>query len=213
MSVKLTDTQLIVLSAAAQREDRCLQKFAERLLAAGLVKEIRTKQGAPAWRRDAATAQSYSLKLTAAGLKAIAVEADGAEEAAAEPLPSAPRDGSKSARVVGLLRRDHGATLAELVAATAWLPHTARAALTGLRKRGYAVILERSNKDAESIYRIAIGARLEGDGQHMASENDSPRSIAPPAAAPSTAPADHSAKAERLAKPKGAARSATRKAA
>ena len=85
MSIKLTDTQLIVLSAAAQREDRCLvspknlkggaaQKFAERLLAAGLVKEIKTKQGAPAWRRDAATAQSYSLKLTAAGLKAIAVK-------------------------------------------------------------------------------------------------------------------------------------------
>ena len=45
MSIKLTDAQLIVLSAAAQREDRCLvapknlkggaaRKFAEKLLAA-----------------------------------------------------------------------------------------------------------------------------------------------------------------------------------
>ena len=171
-------------------------------------------------------------------MKAIAVEEDGAEEAAAEqaspavaetadvpttpaaaspsatePSPAAPRDGSKSAMVVGLLRRDHGATLAELVAATGWLPHTTRAALTGLRKRGYVVTRERSNSDRESTYRIAIGAGLEGDGQHMTSENDSPRSIAPPATAPSAAPVDQSIKAERLAKPKGAARSATRKAA
>ena len=41
------------------------------------------------------------------------------------------------ARVVGLLQRDRGATLAEIIAATDWLPHTTRAALTGLRKRGY----------------------------------------------------------------------------
>jgi hypothetical protein len=38
-------------------------------------------------------------------------------------------------RVVGLLQRDHGATLTVLIAATDWLPHTTRAALTGLRKR------------------------------------------------------------------------------
>ncbi len=56
MSIKLTDTQLIVLSAAAQREGQCLvapnnlkggvaQKFAEKFLAAGLVKAIEAKQG------------------------------------------------------------------------------------------------------------------------------------------------------------------------
>jgi hypothetical protein len=40
-------------------------------------------------------------------------------------------------------RRPHGAaegaTLDELIKATDWLPHTTRAALTGLRKRGYAI--------------------------------------------------------------------------
>ena len=35
-------------------------------------------------------------------------------------------------------------TLAELIAATGWLPHTTRAALTGLRKRGYAVGIDRA---------------------------------------------------------------------
>jgi DNA-binding IclR family transcriptional regulator len=43
------------------------------------------------------------------------------------------------ARVIALLQRDQGATLADLIAATDWLPHTSRAALTGLRKRGYVV--------------------------------------------------------------------------
>ncbi len=48
-------------------------------------------------------------------------------------------------KVIELLRRDHGATIDELIGATNWLPHTTRAALTGLRKRGYAVTRERSD--------------------------------------------------------------------
>ena len=48
--------------------------------------------------------------------------------------PTSPRGGTKIAQVIELLRRRDGATLAELVA-TGWLPHTTRAALTGLRKR------------------------------------------------------------------------------
>jgi Protein of unknown function (DUF3489) len=40
---------------------------------------------------------------------------------------------------VSLLSRQQGATLADLTAATGWLPHTARAALTGLRQKGHAL--------------------------------------------------------------------------
>ena len=76
---------------------------------------------------------------------------------AMEPGPirqSAPRGGSKLARVIALLERDHGATLAELIAATGWLAHTTRAALTGLRKRGYAVAIDRSDDKRGSFYHI-----------------------------------------------------------
>jgi hypothetical protein len=38
--------------------------------------------------------------------------------------PSAPRGGSKLARVIALLERDPGATIEELIAATGWLAHT-----------------------------------------------------------------------------------------
>ena len=185
---KLTDTQLVLLSAASQREDRCLiapknlkggaaQKVAAKLLAAGLVREIKAKPGMAVWRRDEEAGQAYSLKLTAAGLKAIAVDENDSQptastgaspnanedsskakevattSASAARTSPAPRQGTKIARVIALLQRDQGAKLDELIAATGWLPHTARAALTGLRHRGYDVRLERGEKGRASVYR------------------------------------------------------------
>jgi hypothetical protein len=65
-----------------------------------------------------------------------------------------PRRGTKIAEVIELLQGNDGVTLADLVANTGWLPHTARAALTGLRKRGYAVRIDRADKARGSVYRI-----------------------------------------------------------
>ena len=48
-----------------------------------------------------------------------------------------PRAGSKQAMVLELLARPDGATLDMVMTGTGWLPHTARAVLSGLRKRGY----------------------------------------------------------------------------
>jgi Protein of unknown function (DUF3489) len=49
-----------------------------------------------------------------------------------------------------------------LTQATGWLPHTTRAALTGLRKRGYAVIRERIGA-GDSVYRISDAPAYRGD--------------------------------------------------
>jgi hypothetical protein len=59
---------------------------------------------------------------------------------------------SKIGMVADLLRRKNGATLAELVAATGWLPHTTRAALTGLRKKGHGI--ERGSRAGVTTYSI-----------------------------------------------------------
>ena len=164
MSVKLTDAQLVMMSGAAQRNDRCLSapatikgaalvKVSAKLAELGLVREIAAKPGAPTWRRDDA-GQGYALKLTAAGLKAIAVDEGSQDtiEPSEAPLPqaknvaspdqashpvrvAAPRDGSKLALVIERLQGDEGATIIDLTHATGWLPHTTRAALTGLRTR------------------------------------------------------------------------------
>ena len=64
-----------------------------------------------------------------------------------------PRPGSKQALIVSLLARQQGASLTEMMEATGWLPHTSRAALTGLRQRGCTI--ERSaSANGSSTYRI-----------------------------------------------------------
>jgi hypothetical protein len=46
---------------------------------------------------------------------------------------------SKQECLAELLVQDEGANLDQMIAATGWLPHTTRAAMTGLRKKGYAI--------------------------------------------------------------------------
>ena len=59
---------------------------------------------------------------------------------------------TKRARLIDLLERNEGANLDDMVVATGWLPHTTRAALTGLRKSGK--IIESDKVDGVRRYRI-----------------------------------------------------------
>ena len=101
---KLTDTQFAILSEASQRKDRCLippktlkaaaaQKVAAKLLKAGLVREIKAKAGMEVWRRDEETGQAYSLKLTDAGLKAIAADERGSQSIPSTAVAQNTNDG------------------------------------------------------------------------------------------------------------------------
>jgi hypothetical protein len=91
MSIKLTNTQIVMLSAAAKRDDRCLvaprnlkggaaRKVAAKLIDGGLEKEIKAKPGAPVWRQDEQSGQSFALKLTAAGARAIVIDDSSASD-------------------------------------------------------------------------------------------------------------------------------------
>ena len=62
-----------------------------------------------------------------------------------------------------MLVLEAGATIGELTGATGWLEHTTRAALTGLRHRGYELSLTRKERDGGSVYRIV--AHGEGAAQ------------------------------------------------
>lgn len=53
--------------------------------------------------------------------------------------PKAPRVHSKTDRLLSLLRSGTGASLEDMTAATGWQAHTVRAAMTGLRKRGFSI--------------------------------------------------------------------------
>src|SRR5213079_2957208 len=82
--MKLSDTQLLILSSASQRTDHAAllpanlkgsaaKKVVDRLLNEKLLQELRTKDGMPAWRRGDGN-RTYSLRITKAGLKAIEIE-------------------------------------------------------------------------------------------------------------------------------------------
>jgi hypothetical protein len=86
--VKLTDTQLLLLSAASQRDDRALElppkltggaanKVVAKLLTEGLVEEIRARGELPVWRRD--DNGPRTLRITKKGLAAIRVDDEPAE--------------------------------------------------------------------------------------------------------------------------------------
>ena len=167
---KLNDTQLILLSSAAARDDGSIfplpasladagaraTKAVTALLKSGLVNERETSGTAHVHRTDGDL--SFGVFLTDAGRAAINIgeASDAGALKAPFPTPPAAAVPSKSANVVALLQRAEGATLTELIAATSWLPHTTRAALTGLRKKGHTI--ERSKRADETCYRIVAAA-------------------------------------------------------
>jgi hypothetical protein len=179
-SPKLTDTQLIILSSASQREDGlavlpeklkggAAKKVLTKLLDQDLLKEVPVKRGEPHWRADE-NERPIGLKLTRSGQSAIQVE-EGAEaeqpsagKRSKRPANSSAqagqgksrseagrREGSKKALVLSLLSRPQGATIDDLLSATDWLPHTTRAALSGLRKEGYE-FAKHKNAKGETVY-------------------------------------------------------------
>ena len=78
----------------------------------------------------------------------------------APTLPTAPaapvRRTTKQDSVLALLQRDGGANLAAIVEASGWLPHTARATLTALRKKGLTIA--RTKVEGETRYTVAATA-------------------------------------------------------
>ena len=82
--MKLSDTQLLILSSASQRNDHAAvlpanlkgsaaKKVVDRLLNENLLQELRAKDDMPIWRRGDDN-RPYSLRVTKAGLRAIEVE-------------------------------------------------------------------------------------------------------------------------------------------
>ena len=59
------------------------------------------------------------------------------------PAPTPAKPQTKSDLALELLARAGGATIDQLIAATGWLPHTTRAMLTGLKRKGHIIASEK----------------------------------------------------------------------
>ncbi|HHY51001.1 MAG TPA: DUF3489 domain-containing protein [Alphaproteobacteria bacterium] len=190
---KLSDIQALILSAAAQREDRnvlplpgslrggAAAKVVGALLSRGLIAETTTDSRIRAdaalnriWRNDE-DGRAILLHITDAGLAAIGIEPDGGDSAptssdsapgaspskdapaASDPAPKArtPREGTKQATLIAMLRAPEGATIEEIVAALDWRPHTVRGALAGALKKKLGLTITSEKVDGRGrVYAI-----------------------------------------------------------
>jgi hypothetical protein len=64
------------------------------------------------------------------------------------------RANSKQARVLRLLRRPSGATIATIATCTGWQPHTVRGFFAAVVRKKLALRLESDKTDGERVYRI-----------------------------------------------------------
>jgi hypothetical protein len=124
------------------------------------------------WRRELRRTQEGQMAKTKSNSKAaarskapMARSSTGSSEsvkAASENPPSSVSvgrtSGTKQNLIIGLLQREQGASVPELAAATGWLPHTTRAALTRLRQSGHELLKEKRDT-GETAYRAANPGR------------------------------------------------------
>lgn len=169
----LSDMQLILLASANQRDDGSVLPIPvsiadqdargrlaiKALLSRTLIAEGQVTSADRCWREE--EDQRVGLFITDTGRDAIAA-LDAPQEVPSGNSPteptrgqsptSSPRSGSKQEALIERLRQENGATIDELTTDFGWLPHTTRAVISGLRKKGYAV--ENIRQDGLSRYRI-----------------------------------------------------------
>jgi Protein of unknown function (DUF3489) len=69
--------------------------------------------------------------------------------------PKVARGGSKTAKILDLLKRPGGATSKELMKATGWLPHSVRGFLSGtVRKKMGLTVTSTKGEDGERTYSV-----------------------------------------------------------
>jgi hypothetical protein len=105
--MKLTDTQLVILSAASQREDRAVDGPANRkgdaprhviakLLSNSLLEEVQAAGTLPVWRKDTEKG-ALALRITDRGMQAIGVAAPAPEPIDTQAATGVPAAAARAA--------------------------------------------------------------------------------------------------------------------
>ena len=185
---KLSDTQAVILSAAAQRDGHnalplppslrggAAAKVVGAMLSKGFLEEVdvNMREGEPVWR-ETGNGHGTTLVATQTGLAAIGIEPEetntapaGATDAPTEeptsgtpmetevaPKARTPREGTKQAKLIEMLRTEGGATIEEIMGATGWQSHTVRGAIAGALKKKLGLDVTSEKIDGRGrVYRL-----------------------------------------------------------
>lgn len=174
---KLTETQVTILCAGAERPDHIAMPLpaglhgaaakmaVTRMIALGWLQEVdaNRRRGDPLWR-ETGDGHGTTLMVTDKGLLAIGIDravkqptvtiANTPSETSASKSPT-PRAGTKQAMLIEMLQDPSGATMADIIVATGWQAHTVRGAMSGaLGKKLGLTVTSAKEEGRGRVYRI-----------------------------------------------------------
>ena len=167
---KLTETQIVILKAAAGRPDGNIEPLPSNLRGGARTAVI---DGLLA--RGLIAESEGSHLLTDAGYAAVGTQRPvpkGVQKMDApdaltkrdpidviqklESMPPTIRSGTKLAAIIDAMRNPGGATIAQMMAGTGWQAHSVRGAISGMvRKRLGCEVITEKGADGQRAYRIA----------------------------------------------------------
>ncbi|WP_294638654.1 DUF3489 domain-containing protein [uncultured Aquabacterium sp.] len=150
MTMKLTDTQALILNTAIQSSGGQLSWFPDNLKGGA-----RDKVLGSLLRQGLIQIDGESHRVTDLAYETLGL---AVPPALAEPIKAAPRtrENTKQAQIIAMLQRPEGATISQIVEATGWQPHTVRGTFAGAFKKKLGLTLSSSKDEHDQrVYRVA----------------------------------------------------------
>ncbi|MCH2547318.1 MAG: DUF3489 domain-containing protein [Alphaproteobacteria bacterium] len=149
-NVTITNAQHRVLEDAANFPESEIEKFTQHL-PAGAQKSL---IGA-LLKKECIEQRGDKHYITATGCNAVGREATPSNTPQQDSTPAEePKRETKQSIIINLLSREEGTTLAELIDATGWKPHSVRGHLSNLRKKRGLPIETFTSGEGKHGYRL-----------------------------------------------------------